>query len=138
MNQTAAAPAGRKVLLISALVGAGHVQAAKAILEGLRQADPNLQVDHLDAMELAPAWFRAYYAGGFSLMMTRLPNLYGFGFWMSDRPQRPGRSISERLRLWHERRAMSALAVAVREKQPDLVVHTHFLSPPIVGGMIHR
>lgn len=138
MNSNAPASSRPRVLLISALVGAGHVQAAKAIQEGLRQAAPDVTVEHLDSMEFAPRWFRTYYAGGFSLMMTRLPNLYGFGFWMSDRPHRPGRSVSERLRLWHERRAMSALADAVRQRQPELVVHTHFLAPPMVGGMIQR
>jgi processive 1,2-diacylglycerol beta-glucosyltransferase len=87
-------------------------------------------------MQLVPGWFRMYYAGGFKLMMTRLGWLYRFGFWLYNRPQRSDRSLSEKLRLWHERRMLGRLKEIVLEKKPHLVVHSHFMSPPAIARWI--
>jgi processive 1,2-diacylglycerol beta-glucosyltransferase len=125
-----------KVLVNSALVGAGHVQAAKALLEGLRQADPRLAVEHIDSLQYAPRWFRAVYAGGFALLMSRFKWLHGLGYWFFNRPQRPGFTLQERLRLWNERRAMKRLAAMLEERAPELVVSTQYLAPPIIARMV--
>ncbi|MFW6061572.1 MAG: MGDG synthase family glycosyltransferase [Planctomycetota bacterium] len=127
-----------RVLLLSASVGAGHNAAARAILQGLADSDADVATGWMDAMDWAPRWFRAYYAGGFALSMTRLPRAYGVGFRLTDRPHRPGRSPGERLRLCWERRAMRRLADRVQELQPELIINTHFVSTPIVGRLIRQ
>ena len=126
------------VLLISAGVGAGHNQAAKAILEGLRLAQPGLPVRQIDALDYVSSFFRAYYADGFAFSMTHLARLYGAGFWLTDHPQRPGRGLGERVRLAWERRFLGRLEQLLLEKRPRLIVHTHFLSPPAVSRLIRK
>jgi processive 1,2-diacylglycerol beta-glucosyltransferase len=125
-----------RVLLLSALVGAGHAQAAKALLEALRCGARPVHVEHADVLQMAPRWFRAYYAGGFSLLVTKLSWLYGLGFWASNRPHRAGYSLTERLRLWNERRTMKRLVRFLEEYRPDLIVNTHFLAPPIIARLV--
>lgn len=132
----AARPVGTKVLLVSAHVGAGHTQAAKALLESLRASAPDLDVEHLEILALTSRWFRAYYNGGYVLGMTRFPKLYGLGFRLSDRPHRPGRAPAERLRLWGERRCLKRFEEYLHAARPQLIVHTHFLAPPLVGRLI--
>lgn len=135
--ETHTPPRAPKVLIVTASVGAGHNSAARAVTAALADAG-KLDVQCLDVLDFAPRWFRAYYAGGFALAMTRFPRLYGLGFRLSDYPHGPRRGAMERLRLWREwgvlrrfRRRLVALA-------PDLVVHTHFLALPIVTGLVRR
>ncbi len=126
-----------RVLVVSAGIGAGHNQAGRAIIETLRSGGGDLNVTSADSMTFVPRWFRAFYVDGFALMMTRFPLVYGLGYSLQNRRRkRPGRSVTDRLRLRQERRAMSAFATFVLETQPDLIVHTHFLAPPVVGRLI--
>lgn len=126
------------VLLVSAGVGAGHNQAAKAILEGLRQAKGDLPVRHIDILDFVPRFFRLYYADGFAFSMTHLPRLYGLGFWLTDRPQRPQRGLGERVRLAWERRFLGRFEQLLLERRPRLIVQTHFLTPPLVSRLIRQ
>lgn len=127
-----------RVLILTASVGAGHNQAARALIEALAASAPHARVERVDVMEWAPRWFRAYYAGGFALAMTRLPRAYGLGFWFYDRPHAPRRGLIERVRLAYEWRAMARLRRHLVERQPELIVHTHFLAPPIVGRLMRQ
>lgn len=127
-----------RVLLVSAGVGAGHNQAAKAIAAGLAQTDPSLQVEWLDVLTTTGRLFTRYYSGGYNLLVSRLPRLYGFGYWLTDRPHGPRRGLRERRRLWSERHSLRDLARWVGDRLPALVVNTHFLSPPVVSWMIRR
>jgi processive 1,2-diacylglycerol beta-glucosyltransferase len=123
------------ILLVSAGVGAGHNQAARAIIEGLRLASPALNVQMIDMMDFAPRWFRAYYAGGFAIAMTHLSWAYGLGYALSNRPNQPGRSIKERFRLMCEWLSMGRFRRFIADLQPTLIINTHFLAPPIIHRM---
>ncbi|NLW86790.1 MAG: hypothetical protein GXY38_07945 [Planctomycetes bacterium] len=122
----------KKVLIVSARVGAGHAQAAKAVQEQLRLDAPRVRVDHLDVLELLSPMFRLYYQSGYSLSMTRFGRLYGLGFRIFNRPNRPGRSLDERLRLRSERFWLRPFIDLLEREKPDLVVSTHFLTPPAI------
>lgn len=133
-----AADVRSSVLLITASVGAGHNAVAAAIRSALIDRYPELAVDVIDDMTLVPRWFRAIYAGGFNFAVARTPRLYGLGFRLSDRPHGPQRNRPERVRLSLERHALARLRDILLERQPHLIVHTHFLAPPMVGGLIER
>ena len=113
MTDSTAASNSPRVLFISTSCGAGHNQAAAAIQAALKDACPAVQTDFVDTLKLAPWWFRLYYGGGYKLLVTRLPWLYGFGYWLTDRPHRPGRGASEWLRLAVERRALRKVVAGV-------------------------
>ena len=127
---------GGRVLVVSASVGAGHNQAARAVVERLREAAPGLEVEHVDALNFAGRCFRAWYAGGYALMVSRLPWLYGLGFRMTDHPDGPRRSLAERRRLWTERLAMRRMSEHILAGRYDLILHTHFLVAPMVARSI--
>ncbi|HOD83668.1 MAG TPA: glycosyltransferase [Phycisphaerae bacterium] len=126
---------GGRVLVVSASVGAGHNQAARAVVERLREYAPHLEVEHVDALNFAGRCFRAWYAGGYALMVSRLPWLYGLGFRMTDHPDGPRRSLAERRRLWTERLAMRRMSEHILAGRYDLILHTHFLVAPMVARM---
>jgi processive 1,2-diacylglycerol beta-glucosyltransferase len=123
------------VAVVTASVGAGHNSAAKAIVAAIRQQARAVDAEYLDAISFAPRLFRAMYAGGYSLLVSRLPLLYGLGFWASDLASGSGRGPGERVRLACERRFLRRLADHLVRTQPDLIVHTHFLAPPVVAHL---
>ena len=127
---------GKRVLVISASVGAGHNQAARAVVERLRHDAPSLEVEQADSLAFAGRMFRSYYAGGYALAVSRFPRLYGLGFRITDRPDTPRRTLAERRRLWSERRAMRRLGKHILDGRYDLILHTHFLAPSLVAGML--
>lgn len=126
------------VVFLSASVGAGHLQAASALQETLRREDPSVQSIHIDSMDLVSKAFRLYYVGGYETLVTRLPWLYGFGYWLTDQPDRHKRGLTERPRLKQERWALRRLRSWLVQHQPVLVVHTHFLTAPYVGRLVAR
>ena len=135
MTESDAASSPR-VLIVSARVGAGHREAALAVMDALQAADPCLPVRHEDAMEHVSGFFRHYYQGGFVLSVTRLPWMYGVGYRITDAPDKPRRRLSERLRLAFERLWMKALAERIVQWRPEVVVCTHFVAAPVVAGLL--
>jgi len=126
----------KRVLILTASVGAGHNQAAKAVVAAMGAACPDVLVETIDSLTLVPRTFRAYYSGGYTLAVTKFPSLYGVGFWCNDRPQRPGRGLVERFRLWNERQSLRRLARRLIDDPPDLIVNTHFLAAPLVARLV--
>ena len=127
-----------RVILATGGVGAGHNQAAMALLAGLEAADPSLGAEYVDFLPMANPLFRLYYAGGYAKTVSLAPACYGLGYRLSDRPRGPKRTVSERLRLWLERVAVRRFMGWLADRQPALVVSTHFLPPPMIGRMIDR
>src|SRR5688572_20849736 len=58
---------GRRVLIVSASAGGGHVRAGEALAEAFRE-DGAARVLHVDVLALAPRWVRLAYGGGFELV----------------------------------------------------------------------
>lgn len=135
MNDVTSSPRPR-VVLASCRVGAGHNQAARALLAGLHQADAAVDAEFVDVLGYVSWAFRAYYAGGYAMLVSRLPWLYGLGYRLTDRPQGPGRTLSERLRLWSDRRGVRRFLAWLDKQRPALAVNTHYLHAPGIGRMI--
>jgi len=125
-----------RVVILSAGVGSGHNAAAGAILTGLEQDRDRMDTVVTDALDYANPIFRACYAGGFALGMSRFPRIYGLGYRTTDRPQAPARTIGERIRLRLERLMLRRLTAYLLRGKADLIVCTHFLAAPLIGNLI--
>jgi len=127
-----------RVLIVTATVGSGHNSAARAIAAALRAAAPAVEIDLVDLLSFTPWAFRAYYAGGFALAMSRFPRIYGLGYKLSNRPHGAERGLMERCRLRLEQLATRRFRRYVLRRPYDLIVHTHFLGASQLGRMIAR
>lgn len=128
----------KKVLLVTASVGSGHNQAARAIAEQMKISAPHVDLTCVDVLDFVSRNYRAKYAGGYTILVSKLPWLYGVGYVVTDRPTGPGRTLGERRRLFFERLALRKFGRYVRQAQPDLVLHTHFLAAPYLAGLCRR
>jgi len=113
--------------VLTARVGAGHVQAARAIEEAFVARGMAGQVRSIDVMERVPDWFRILYAGGYTALATRFPRWYDRLYRMTDRSTRPWPGPLERLRIAVEAVMLRDLQDEIAAERPDWLIHTHFL-----------
>ena len=125
-----------QVLFIGASVGAGHNQAATAIMAALKARAPHLQAEFIDALEYTARWFRPSYRGLYQLGFVHFPRIYGWSYHMLNRPRGLNRTLSERIQLWTERLAMRRLRRHILDRSPKLVVATHYLPSRMLGWLI--
>jgi processive 1,2-diacylglycerol beta-glucosyltransferase len=122
----------RKVLLLSASAGAGHVRAAEAVEQAFKQRkDSNvLEVHHFDVLNYTNKLFRHHYSKAYIDLVNKMPEVPG---WVYDKLDKPWKN--ERRRLALDKLNTRPFVKLLREYQPDLIVCTHFLPAEIVSWL---
>ena len=122
----------KKVLLLSASAGAGHVRAADAIEKAFKEVEngEDREVQHLDILNYTNKVFRHLYSKAYIDLVNKLPEVPG---WVYDKLDKPWKN--ERRRLALDKLNTRPLVKMLREYQPDLIVCTHFLPAEIVSWL---
>ena len=122
----------KKVLLLSASAGAGHVRAAEAIEKAFKEAadGEGREVQHLDILNYTNKVFRHLYSKAYIDLVNKVPEVPG---WVYDKLDKPWKN--ERRRLALDKLNTRPLVKLLREYQPDLIVCTHFLPAEIVSWL---
>jgi len=127
----------RRILILSASVGAGHLRAAQAVELALRELDPGAAVENYDVLEFTNAAFRRLYGAAYFDLVNKAPHVLGYFYDMLDRPPSP-RHKSDRLRRFVEKLNLSHFLRFVRQGQWDLIVNTHFLPAELIASLRSR
>lgn len=127
----------KRVLVLSAAVGAGHLRAAQAVELALRELDPSAEVCNLDVLQLTNAAFRRLYAKAYLDLVNLAPHVLGFLYDMLDRP-RDKTSKRDRLRAAWETLNLTRLSGLLDQHPWDVIVNTHFLPAQIIAGLRRR
>jgi processive 1,2-diacylglycerol beta-glucosyltransferase len=61
------------------------MRAGEALREAVVELDPELRVEHVDVLDLAPPWVRSLYAGSFELVAARAPRVWRTLYGATDR-----------------------------------------------------
>jgi processive 1,2-diacylglycerol beta-glucosyltransferase len=122
----------RKVLLLSASAGAGHIRAAEAIEKAFSQAKDaeSREVRHIDVLNYTNKLFRHLYSKAYIDLVNKMPEVPG---WFYDKLDKPWKN--ERRRLALDKLNTRPFVKLLREYQPDLIVCTHFLPAEIVSWL---
>src|SRR5215211_2432576 len=122
----------KKVLLLSASAGAGHVRAAEAIEKAFKQREDgeSREVHHLDILNYTNKVFRHLYSKAYIDLVNKMPEVPG---WVYDKLDKPWKN--ERRRLALDKLNTRPLVKLLRDYQPDLIVCTHFLPAEIVSWL---
>ena len=122
----------KKVLLLSASAGAGHVRAADAIEQALKQTKDagSREVQHVDVLNYTNKLFRHLYSKAYIDLVNKMPEVPG---WFYDKLDKPWKN--ERRRLALDKLNARPFVKLLREYQPDLIVCTHFLPAEIVSWL---
>jgi processive 1,2-diacylglycerol beta-glucosyltransferase len=122
----------RKVLILSASAGAGHVRAAEALLK-VCQAHPQVgQVQHWDMLKYTSRLFRHIYSQVYLDLINRAPKMLG---WIYDTTDTPWRR--EKMRLAFDKFNAGPFLKAAAAFAPNLIICTHF-TPAVLTAWLYE
>ena len=85
----------KRILVLSAAVGAGHLRAAEAVTLALRELAPDAVIQNVDVLTLTNAAFRRIYGKAYLDLVNHAPHLLGYFYDLMDKPKpRPGDATS--------------------------------------------
>ncbi|HVF86295.1 MAG TPA: glycosyltransferase [Pyrinomonadaceae bacterium] len=120
----------KKVLILSASAGAGHVRAAEAVVRAIEEMGAAEEVRHVDALEYTNKLFRHLYSKAYVEMVNKTPELLG---WLYDALDTPWKN--ERRRLALDKLNTRPLVRMLKQYQPEVVICTHFLPAEIISWL---
>jgi processive 1,2-diacylglycerol beta-glucosyltransferase len=120
----------KKVLILSASVGAGHLRAAEALEKEFKQSNAAKEVRNVDVLNYTNPLFRRLYGKAYIDMVNKMPEVLG---WMYDSLDKPWQN--ERRRLALDRLNTLPLIKFLKDYQPDVAVCTHFLPAEIISWL---
>lgn len=122
----------RRILVLSASVGAGHLRAAQAVELALRELAPDAHVENVDMLRFTNAAFRRVYGKFYLDLVNKAPYVLGYFYDLMDR-QPSAQHKTDRLRLAVERLNLRPFISFMQNQHWDLVVNTHFLPAEIIA-----
>ena len=120
----------KKVLILSAAVGAGHLRAAEALEKTFKQSNTAEEVLNIDVLDYTNPLFRRLYGKAYLDMVNKMPEVLG---WMYDSLDKPWEN--ERRRLALDRLNTQPLIKFLKKYDPDIAVCTHFLPAEIISWL---
>jgi processive 1,2-diacylglycerol beta-glucosyltransferase len=118
----------KKVLILSASVGAGHVRAAQAVEKAFVEMHAAQELQSIDTLTYTNRVFRHLMARTYLDLVGSAPGILG---WLYDYMDRPWRR--ERRRLALEKLNLRRFTKMLREYEPDMAVCTHFFPSDIIS-----
>jgi processive 1,2-diacylglycerol beta-glucosyltransferase len=120
----------KKVLVLSASAGAGHLRAADALVRAFREMNAAEEVQHIDTLEYTNKVFRNLYSKAYIEMVNKTPEVLG---WLYDALDKPWKN--ERRRLALDKLNTRPFVKLLKEHRPDIAVCTHFLPAEIISWL---
>lgn len=120
----------KKVLILSASAGAGHIRAAEAVETAFLQMNAADEVRHIDVLKYTNKLFRHLYSKAYIDMVNKMPELLG---WLYDQLDKPWQN--ERRRLALDKLNTRPLVKFLEDYHPDIIVCTHFLPAEIISWL---
>lgn len=120
-----------RILIVSGSAGHGHVMAARALEEAVREREPNAEVLHLDALTKMSTLYARIYKWAYLQLVDKHPHLWRIVYESTDREiSRLGHAIT----IWmgHE------LVRACKAWKPDVIACTHFLAPEVLDRALRK
>jgi processive 1,2-diacylglycerol beta-glucosyltransferase len=120
----------KKVLVLSASAGAGHMRAAEAVERAIKEMGAAGEVRHIDTLEYTNKLFRHLYSKAYLEMVNKTPEVLG---WLYDHLDKPWKN--ERRRLALDKLNTRPFVKMLKAYQPEITICTHFLPAEIISWL---
>lgn len=120
----------KKVLILSASAGAGHLRAAEALERAFKQMNAAAEVRHVDTLDYTNKVFRHLHSKAYIEMVNKMPEVLG---WLYDHLDKPWKN--ERRRLALDKLNARPFVKLLKDYRPDITVCTHFLPAEIISWL---
>ncbi len=121
----------KRVLIMSAGAGTGHIRAAEALELSFAADGRVAEVVNNDALQYTNKLFRDFYSSFYTSLVRSAPNFLGWWYKTSDEPWH-----TDRMRHMIDRLNTKPLVRFIREFDPDITVCTHFMPAGIISHLI--
>ena len=120
----------KKVLILSASAGAGHLRAAEAVERAFLEMNAGTEVRNVDTLQYTNKVFRHLHSKAYIEMVNKMPEVLG---WLYDHLDKPWKN--ERRRLALDKLNTRPFVKLLKEYKPDMTVCTHFLPAEIISWL---
>lgn len=110
----------RKVLIVSASIGTGHMQAARAIEEYWKSKEPQAEISHVDFLDTETLSVEHLIKGTYIKMIDVFPMLYDMIYRVS-KGEKKGTILQTVLSYILKSRMLKL----IQQEKPDVIVFTH-------------
>jgi len=124
----------KRILVLSASVGAGHMRAAQAVELALRQLDPQATVRNVDVLTLATAAFRKLYGQLYLDLVNKAPHVLGYFYDLLDQPTKRG-AKGDPFALAIEKLNLRPFLKLIQNEPWDIFVNCHYLPAEIIASL---
>lgn len=122
---------GKRILILSASVGSGHVKAADALAKAFRAREDVEEVLSDDSLDHTNVLHKQFYSSLYKRLSSLVPQFLGWWYETSDDPW-----VSDKGRLIFDLPQAVPLMNLVRDFRPDAVICTHFMPAGVVSHLI--
>jgi len=123
----------KKVLILSASTGSGHIRAAQAIEEACAKDKRVSEVLHIDTLDYTNALFQRIYSKGYLEAVKTAPYLWGRAFDATDKPWK-----KSMVGFTMERFNSQPLVNKIKKYNPDICICTHWMPAEIISTLIQQ
>ena len=122
---------GKRVLILSASVGSGHVKAADALARVIRSRPDVDEVLSDDSLDHTNVLHKQFYSTLYKKLSALLPEFLGWWYETSDDPW-----VADKSRLALDLPQALPLMNLVKEFKPDIILCTHFMPAGVISWLI--
>ncbi len=123
----------KRVLILSASVGSGHVKAADALARAMKNRPDVEEVLSDDSLDHTNVLHKQLYSTLYSKLSSMLPEFLGWWYESSDDPW-----VSDKGRLALDLPQALPLMNLVKEFRPDIILCTHFMPAGVLSWLIRN
>jgi processive 1,2-diacylglycerol beta-glucosyltransferase len=120
---------GKRVLVLSASAGAGHMRAADALVKDFQSRPDVAAVEHWDTLKYTTAMFRHLYSKIYLNLVNKAPQVLGWVYRSTDTPWKTQSTQA------FEKFNAAKFIDALKTYNPDVVVCTHFTPSGIISWL---
>ena len=120
----------RRLLILSASIGAGHVKAGEALCKAYTERFGG-EAFHMDFFHYSTPKFSRFVEHAYYLVTKHTPSVYRLLYNIEDRPNSPVKKMEVIIGLKKYRKMIA-------EFNPDAIISTHFLPAAVVSHMYRR
>ena len=128
---TGGTPVGKRILILSASAGTGHLRAAAALEKVFKRMPEVGEVCSIDVLKFTNQIFRDFYSKLYMQLVVKAPSFLGWWYKTSDEPWK-----TDRMRLMLDRLNMAPFVREITLFNPDITVCTHFLPAALISHLI--
>lgn len=121
-----------RILVLSVKAGAGHLRAAQALTQAIRDRYPNVEIVNADTLEYTNAAFRKGYTEGYEAIVRNLPSVWERIYETLE--AKPVDSNTKKLSTLLSRLNAKDLLKFVEGFRPDIIACTHFLPAEVLSA----